>query len=188
MKKSDLLKKINSIPNARRIYRDNAADFVIKNPVLFPFLLELIFEEKTKTAIKSSWILELVCIEHIELLAAQLNFFTDNLKDLSHESMLRPFSKICCFIVQAYKSDDLNEIKQHLNTQNKSQIIEANFDWLIQNHKVATKVFAMDTLYLLGLEYDWIHTELKLVLEQNMAKGSAGYQVRAKRVLSKINS
>ena len=183
MNKENLIIQIDSIKNARRIYRDQGADFVLKNPELFPCLLELVFENKTKMAIKASWVLELVCMEDIELMSRHLNYFSVNLKKFDHESMLRPLSRICFFIISSSRS---NEIKKYLTHENKIQIIEVNFDWLIENHKIATQVFAMDTLYLLGLEFDWIHQELKLVLEQNIITGSPGYQVRAKRTLKKI--
>lgn len=186
MNKEDLINQIESIKNARRVYRDNAAKFVLENPELFPFLLELVFENKIKTAIKASWVLELVCMEQIKLMALHLNYFTERLKKLDHESILRPLSKICFFITNTYCSSNSNQINKNLTMQNKTQMIEVNFDWLIENRKVATQVFAMDTLYFLGLEFDWVHQELKLILEQNLSKGSPGYQVRAKRTLKKL--
>ncbi len=186
MNKENLIIQIDSIKNAKRIYRDQGAEFVLENSELFPYLLELVFENKTKTAIKASWVLELVCMESVELMAHHLNYFSINLRKCDHESMLRPLSRICFYIINAYSSSESNEIKKYLTHENKIQIIEANFDWLIEDHKIATQVFAMDTLYLLGLEFDWIHLELKLVLEQNIITGSPGYKVRAKRTLEKI--
>ena len=187
MNKERLIEQINTIKNARRIYRDNGALFVIQNPELFPILLELIFENKTNIAIKSCWVLELVCMEKIDPIIPHLNYFTTNLNKPNHESMLRPLSKVCYFIINEYRSSNYNEIKKNLTSKNKIQIIEANFDWLIDKHKIATQVFAMDTLYLLGSEFNWIHRELKLILEQNIISGSAGYQVRAKRILKNLN-
>ena len=70
----------------------------------------------------------------------------------------------------------------HLKNQ-KEKIIVVNFDWIIENHKVATQVFAMDTLLILGKKYDWVHNELKLILEKNTSSGSAGYQAHAKKIL-----
>lgn len=187
MNKSDLIDEINSIKNAKRIYRDQVTKFVIKNPEVFPFLLELALENNSKTSIKSSWVLELVCFKNIDLLIPYLGYFSKNLHKINHESILRPIAKICSFIAEIYDSLDQKNIKKNLTVGNKIQIIEANFDWLINNHKIATQVYAMDVLYFLGKEFDWVHPELKLVLEQNISNGSAGYQVRAKRVLKKLN-
>ncbi|MGB3152866.1 MAG: adenylosuccinate lyase, partial [Maribacter sp.] len=63
----------------------------------------------------------------------------------------------------------------------------ACFDWLIGNHKVAAKAYSMTCLLFLGRKFDWIHPELKLVLEQNYASGSAAYKARARMTLAKIN-
>jgi len=45
----------------------------------------------------------------------------------------------------------------------------------------------MQTLALLGQEFEWIHPELKAVLEQGYAGGSAGYKARARRILKNLN-
>jgi hypothetical protein len=61
------------------------------------------------------------------------------------------------------------------------------FDWLIGDQKVAVKAYSMTCLLLLGRKFDWIHPELKLVLTENYAQGSAAYQARAGIILGKLN-
>ncbi len=184
MNKNDLLKELCSIKNAKRVYRDRASNFVIQNPEVFPFLLELIFKNKTKTSIKAAWVFELVCFENLNLMVSHINLFTNKLRKITDESALRPIAKVCFFITKAFYIN--NEIKLKLTDENKDQIIEANFDWLIEDHKVATQAFAMDTLYLFGKESDWIHRELKLILEKNAGSGSAGYQAHARKILKDL--
>ena len=70
---------------------------------------------------------------------------------------------------------------------NLEAIATACFDWLISEQKVAPQAYAMTSLYYLGQRFPWIHEELKQVLEQNYADGSAGYQARARKVLQKLN-
>ena len=41
--------------------------------------------------------------------------------------------------------------------------------------------------YLFGKNYDWVHKELKLILEQNIPKQSAAYKARGKITLALIN-
>lgn len=60
------------------------------------------------------------------------------------------------------------------------------FDWLIEEHKVATKVFVMTSLFYLGETFDWIRPELKSVLEQHLPQGSAGFQNRGIKILNKL--
>jgi hypothetical protein len=74
-------------------------------------------------------------------------------------------------------------------THNHLELITAScFDWLIGDHKVAAKVYAMTSLLLLGRKFEWIHPELKMVIEQNYASGSAAYKARARMTLEKLKS
>ena len=58
---------------------------------------------------------------------------------------------------------------------------------MISNHKVATKAYSMNALFLFGKNYDWVHQELKLILQQNISKESAAYKARGKMTLELIN-
>lgn len=44
----------------------------------------------------------------------------------------------------------------------------------------------METLYLFGKEFDWVHKELKLILLQNITQESAAYKARAKKILKSL--
>ena len=44
-------------------------------------------------------------------------------------------------------------------------IIETGFDWLITPQKIAVRAYTMTFLYLFGLEKNWIHPELKHLIE-----------------------
>ncbi|WP_378176144.1 hypothetical protein [Aquimarina sp. SS2-1] len=44
----------------------------------------------------------------------------------------------------------------------------------------------MTSLYLLGTEFDWVHPELKITLENNYHSGSAAYQARSRMILKKL--
>jgi len=68
------------------------------------------------------------------------------------------------------------------------QMGAACFDWLIGEHKVAAKAYSMTSLLLLGHRFEWIHPELKMVLQQNYSSGSAAYKARARITLSKLKS
>ncbi len=67
-------------------------------------------------------------------------------------------------------------------------MIEAGFDWLISNQKVAVKAYTMEMLYLFGKNQDWVHNELKLIIQQNIPKESSAYLARGKKILSWINN
>lgn len=188
MNKNDLITELNSIKTAERIYRDKSARFVTDHPETFPFLLELLFEGKDRIHIKAAWIFELVCFADISLIVPYLSFYAQNLHEIHHESALRPIAKVCSFICMTYFTDKENVFHLKLSKEDMQFMVESNFDWLIEDHKVATKAFAMETLFFLGLEIDWVHDELKLVLEKNIIHGSSGYQSRARKILNKINT
>ncbi|RXP53624.1 adenylosuccinate lyase [Lutibacter sp. HS1-25] len=187
MTKTYLITQLEQIENAKRENRMRVTNLVLKNKELFPFLIEIVFELKGKTAIKAAWILELVCAENIELLAPHLHFFVENIKKLKHDSAVRPASKICMFLAQKQASKIDIIIKNYLTKAQIDTIIETSFDWLIGKHKVATKAYAMTSLYLLGKNTDWVHHELKLIILQNMVTESAAYKARGKMTLALIN-
>ena len=187
MMKSELINLIELMPNARRIHRDKVTDFVLRNKQYIKELLELIFGDNKKLAIRASWILELVCVNDVKLLEPFFNYYIENLQKPKDESIIRPLAKICFLYVDEFTSVDRPSNNIFISEINKNKIIEVCFDWLINKHNVANHIYAMDTLYLLGNQYKWVHTELKLVLERNISTGSPGYQVRAKRLLKKLN-
>ncbi len=183
MNRKDLIDKLNSFTTAERSNRDKAAEFVLDHEELFPYLIKLTFEEQGRLSVKSAWILELVCIQKLSLIYPFLDFFSSHMKNISDESALRPLSKVISFITNEYYIVKNPEILTKLTQAAKEQLIEVSFDCLIEDHKIAAQVFAMDSLYDLGKEFSWIHPELKQILLQNLPKGSKGYQSHAKKIL-----
>lgn len=102
------------------------------------------------------------------------------------DSSVRPIAKICEFLIKAYFSKNINETKSVLKEIHLEQITTACFDWLIGEHKVAAKAYSITSLLLLGQKYEWIHPELKMVLEKNYPEGSAAYKARARMTLAKL--
>jgi len=186
--KKDLISELNSWNTAERAFRNQSAKFVLDHPETFPFLIKLVFEGQERIHIKAAWILELVCIENIFLISSYLDYFSKNLVKITNESALRPIAKVCSFIAGAYYSNSNNDIHNRLSENNTELIIESNFDWLIGKHKIACKVYAMDTLFLFGSETNWVHKELKLIIEQNIIHESPGYLSHAKKILKKLNA
>jgi hypothetical protein len=59
---------------------------------------------------------------------------------------------------------------------------------MINDEKIAPKAYAMNTLFLLGTDYDWIHPELALILERDFQMQSSGFKARARHILKKIKN
>lgn len=186
MNEQFLIEQLENIENAKRENRLRIANLVLENKELFPFLINITFECENKISIKAAWILEFVCIEKLEWIIPYLDFFTENIKNLKFDSAVRPNSKICNFLAIAYNSRKQNQIQESLSKTHIDAIIETGFDWMISSFKVATKAYAMNFLFLLGKNYDWVHEELKLIIEQNMMNESAAYKARGKITLQLI--
>ncbi len=187
MNKSFLIQQLEAMQNAKRVNREHVANIVVENIELIPFLMELVFDVGNKLSIKAAWTLEIVCEQNLSLLVPYLDNFTKNIGSLIFDSAVRPASKICNFLAIAYNSRKDSLVKNSLTKEHLDNIIETGFDWMISNHKVATKAYSMNAIFLFGKNYDWVHQELKLILEQNIPKESAAYKARGKITLGLIN-
>ena len=187
MNKQNLAYELENLGTAARINRERVCDLVIENPILFPQLLTLFFEKDNKLSIKAAWVLEFVLNKNLDWLTPHLNFFTQNLSTLHLGSAVRPAAKICEFIAKAYTSKKDSIIKSKLTEKQINLIIETGFDWMISQHKVAVKAYTMKTLHLFGNKSDWIHEELKLIIQQNILTESPAYKARGKMILALIN-
>lgn len=181
--RSELQKKLDYV-NAYRENRLLAAQYILENPSLFDELVSICFSPSDKNNHKASWILEFVSYEELLWLQPHLDFFCSNLKVLKDESSLRPIAKIVQLLVKSHYKKDENKIC--LSEENLQDCIEVSFDWLINDVKVATKAYSIRTLYLLGKHYDWIHPELKVILDKDFGDHSAAYKAVAKEVLKKM--
>jgi len=174
--------------NATRKKRMEMANMVLENSDLAEPLLEIAFDADDPVSSKACWILEYVAKENLTYILPHINFFSDHINYVKLDSSVRPMAKICEYLVKAYFSKKKNETQNTLTTENLELIATSCFDWLIGDHKVAAKVYAMTSLFLLGRKIDWIHPELKMVIEQNYALGSAAYKARARMTLSRLKS
>ncbi|MCR8668606.1 adenylosuccinate lyase [Aestuariibaculum sp. M13] len=183
---SDEFYKELSYITAARDDRFQFAQFVLNDMSLFPELINISFMVDDETSFKAARILEFVCLEYIYAMIPHLDFFTNNLSKVHFDSSVRPMAKICSLIAERYTSKQPNPIKKSLESKHKEKMIEACFDWMISEHKVAAKVHAMETLFLLGKETHWVHPQLLDILHQDFHHQSAAYKSRAKHILNKM--
>ena len=74
-----------------------------------------------------------------------------------------------------------------MRAHQKNKITVACLDWMIDNYKIVPKIMAMHILFDFGKKQPWIHHELKLIIENDFYKQTAGYKNRAKIILDKLN-
>lgn len=178
MASEELYKKL-SYTRAYRKTRLDVAQWVMDHPETFPELLEFCFQKDEEISYRATWILECICLADFKLLLPHLDIFFNTIPNIYKNQAVRPLAKICeKLMIATYKTKNEAIIK--------SIIIECCFDWLITQQKVACQVYSMLALYFLGTQYDWIHPELKTIINKNIHQGSAAYKARGKYVLQQI--
>lgn len=159
---------------------------IVENPRLIEPLMGIGFNVDNPISNRACWVLEFTAKENLSLLLPYLDEITANLKKIHFDSSIRPMAKICEYLMKAYFSKTSNQTQNEVTEIHLERITAACFDWLIGNHKVAAQAYSMTCLLLLGKKFDWIHPELKILLEKNYQTGSAAYKARARMTLAKI--
>lgn len=180
--KTELVSKIDQ-STAHRKSREQLSNYIIRNVDILSEFVEIAFDTAHKNHVKAFWSLELVCEKKLKLFVPYLDLFCEVLPKLKDDSAIRPATKICLFLLKSNHRKNgisLTQEQEHL-------LIEALLDRLIQNEKVAAKVYAMRALFVLGKKYNWVHDELKNIIEQDYANHSAAYQAATRNLLKKIN-
>ena len=172
--------------NAHRHVRLDVARWVLDRPSSMPYLLEHCFNIDNDISHKATWILEFVCLEKLENIYPFLDDFFENLPKAYKHQAVRPLAKICELLAKKYYKDKDSKLTKLLKSDHREIMTTCCFDWLISNQRVACEVYAMSTLYYLGTEIEWIHSELKTNIESNIMESTAGYKSRGKQVLRLI--
>lgn len=169
---------------AYRANRMQAAQWVLHHPKSFEELLQIGFENHPELSHRAWWAFEFVCLDRLELLYPHFDYFFENLHTVKGDSLVRPLAHIGEVIVlKNYKSKS-KKLQALFSKKHKERLTEVCFDWLITDQKVACQARAMLCLYYLGTEFDWIHPELKSILERSIPSGSAGYKNRGGKILA----
>ncbi|WP_418262086.1 hypothetical protein [Flavobacterium faecale] len=164
--------------------RQDTADYVLAHPELLNEFISICFQSENPDHYKACWALELIAIEQLEWLQDYLPLICTRSKILTNESAIRPLSKVLFLLLESHYKKTAHAI--HFTKEQLQEMIELHFDWLITDCKVAAKVYAMRCLYLLGKEYDWIHPELKTILEKDFCTHTPAYKAVSKHILKKI--
>ena len=180
-----LYTELNYVTHSRE-NRLKYANLIVANPDLLPELLDILFMVDDKISCRAAWVLEFMCNDHLELLLPYLDDFTANMHKVHLDPAVRPVAKVCEYLAKAYYGKEPSVVKTQLTAEHQERIVEACFDWMINDEKIAPKAYAMNTLYLFGRDYDWIHPELVQILERDFQMQSSGFKARAKHILKRL--
>lgn len=179
--KSELIEKLNE-SNAHRSSRMSVCNYVIRKDIAHE-LTEIAFSISDENHFKAFWALEFVCEKKMKLFIPKIEHFCEVLPTITNESALRSATKICMFLAKSnHRKNGIS-----LSQEQEHQLIENMIDRLIQDIKVASKVYAMKTLFVFGKKYKWIYEELKPIIIQDAFEHSYAYQASARNILKKIN-
>lgn len=162
--------------------RLKTATFVMAKPELLDSFFDICFDINNPDHYKACWAMELIAYEKLDWFKSYLPLICEKSKLLTHESAIRPLAKVVFMLIEA---DNKNQTIQLTNEQ-RQELIETNFDWLINDSKVAAKIYAMRSLFILGKQYNWIHDELKTILVKDFSEHTAAYKAVSKQILKKL--
>lgn len=177
--------------NYGKAYRENrmrAAQWILNHPETLKEVLDIGFENHPELSHRAWWAFEFVCLERLDLLYPHFDYFFENISRVKGDSSVRPLAHVSEEIVLRYFKKKEETIQHIFSKKHKEQLTEVCFDWLISDQKVACQARAMVCLYYLGKETDWVHPELKMILQRNFSTGTAGYKNRAEKILRAIES
>lgn len=169
--------------DAHRASRMSACNFVIRKEKINE-LTQIAFNLSHKSHVMAFWTLEFVCEKKLKSFVPFINSFCEVLPTLKNDSAIRPATKICFFLAKSnHRKNGIS-----LTHDQEHNLIETLIDRLIQDEKVAAKVYAMKALFVFGKKYDWINNELKQILVQDFQNQSAAYKSASKHILKKLNN
>jgi len=138
----------------------------------FAELMLLFFSKDSRTCQRAAWIVSHCADRNPWLLTPYVEKLVKNLYTEVGNATKRNTVRVL----------QLVDIPEEL----RGETIEICFRYLTSNEAVAIKVFSMTVLYNLSLRVPEITTELKVVLEDLLPYGTAGFKSRAKKILAKI--
>ena len=182
-----LYKELNYVNHSRE-NRLLYANMLLNDTSLIPKALDILFMVDDKISARAAWILEFMCGEKLEAFLPFLDTFTENIHKVHLDSAVRPVAKICEYLCKAYYSKEKNEVQKKLTKKHIELIVETCFDYMINDEKIAPKAYSMNTLFLFGSDFDWIHPDLAMILERDYQMQSSGFKARARHILKKIKA
>lgn len=181
-----VLKDVLDTVNHSREKRNYFANLILDSPELLPELLEICAEVDHEISCRASWGLEFLSKKNLNVILPYLDKLITIVPSVYQHPAVRPMAKIFEYLCIAYYKDKSIAVRKALSRQHRENITEICFDWLITDQKVAPKAYSITSLYLLGTEFDWVHPELKVTLENNYNEGSAAYKARSRMILKKL--
>ena len=161
------------------------AQLLLNNPSRIKIVMDILFQVNDKISCRAAWVLEFMCGRKIAELLPYLDEFTEKIPLVHLDSAVRPVAKICEYLAIARTG---SATKMMISNTQRDRIIACCFDWLITPQKIAVRAYTMTTLYLFGLQKDWVHPELEHIINTKIIKESKGCKARGSKIIKLIKS
>jgi len=140
--------------------RTLAMNHILDQGILADAFIEVIYFVDDNQKIVLYHALDMLVERHIDYLNDFLDLYLEKALNETHESTKRCVSRT---IFHQLKNN-----KNLYNKDQKQQIVHTMFDWIILPSAVATRVNAINILYFLVDQEEWIKEQLIALIEQNL--------------------
>jgi len=147
---------------------------VVASPSLFKELQKLAFSEDNNISLRASWIMDKAAEQRADFITSDLIEYL-SLKVVTHTS--HSVIRACLRLLG----------REELPKKNLGLLTNQCFEWLAASGSpIAVKVHAMQILYRVTLLEPDLKNELKVLIEDQLPHGSAGFKSRGKRILKQL--
>ena len=147
---------------------------VSQSSSLFSNLVDFAYDPDETLSFRASWILDKCTEQHPQLLdEVKIAKIVTNTVNHTNQSVIRASLRLLS--------------REKLSTSTLGILTNQCFRWLGSNSSsIAVKVHAMQVLYNITLKEPGLKNELKILIEDQLPNGSAGFKSRGKRILKQL--
>ena len=165
----------HSVDNA-----NNIAEYIESNPDELKNLLQIILEGNLLLSQRSAWSLSKFSKDFYIEFIPHLDYILSHIKNAKHVAVSRNFARVFMKLTN-------REYVQYLTEKQIDKIVDISFGWVIdKNEKAAVVAFSIYTLSNLLQKRNWLATELKLHIINNLEGSLPSFQSVGKRTLKTI--
>lgn len=164
--------------------REKLTKFYVSCPESLPELIEGMLGAPYPENFFHAWVWDGVIQTGLDTAWPFLPELLPRLKQTNCEGVIRSLAKTCERVSEQLSVDGPESERPPIDPDLLEAMVSSCFDWLQGEHKVASKVFAMSTLWNLRHLGDWIEEELIEELRLQLPTASPGFRSRAVKILN----
>ncbi len=147
-------------------------------------LIDLTFHKEEQIAFRAAWILENICLKHLERFIPQSTHFLAVFSTQNNLSCRRHYCKILA-LMSTIKAPKI--IRELIGNYDTEQLVETVFNWLIDEKvPVAIKSHCLNILANLSSKHPWIKDELLQTMDNLIDKESIAFYAKVKQIRKQL--